>query len=107
MSDLDESISLCVLLWAHPVRVDELVAYEDDVLRLLADHGAVLLSRVRTVEPSDTAPTEIQVIRFGSQRGFDAYMADPRRVAMTERRDAAVARTEVHTVAVVQGGYRD
>lgn len=103
MSDLDESIALCVLLWAYPGRVDELVAYEDDVLQLLAAHGAVLLSRVRNVAQSDSGPTEVHVIRFGSQGGFDAYMADPRRVAMTERRDAAIARTEVHTVTVVEG----
>ena len=99
--DLDEPVALCVLLWAHPGRVAELVAYEDEVLQLLVRHGAALLSRVRGVEPSGEAPTEVHVIRFAARAGFDAYMADPARLAMAERRDAAIARTEVHRVTVV------
>ena len=34
------TITLCVLLWATDGGHDELVAYEDDVLELLPDHGA-------------------------------------------------------------------
>lgn len=99
--NLDESVSLCVLLWAHPGRIAELVAYEDEVLQLLARHGAALLSRVRGVESSGDAPTEVHVIRFATRTGFDAYMADPARLAMAARRDAAIARTEIQPVTVI------
>ena len=108
MPDIDEPVALCVLLWAHPGRTAELVAYEDEVLKLLVRHGAALLSRVRGVEASGVdssgdgdAPTEVHVIRFAARAGFDTYMADPDRLAMAERRDAAIARTEVHRVTVV------
>ena len=43
----------------------------------------------------------MQVFRSGSSAGFDAYMADPARAAMADRRDEAVDRTEVHRVTVV------
>lgn len=94
-------VELCVLLWAHAGRGAELADYEDDVLRLLGTHGATLVSRVRTTQASDGAPTEVHVIRFATQDGFGAYMADPARAAMSERRDFAIARTEIHPVAVI------
>ena len=67
---------------------------------LLAEHGASLLSRVRAGEAGD-GPTEVQVIRFVDPAGFDAYMLDPRRSAMSARRDDAVARTEMQRVEVI------
>ena len=94
-------VELCVLLWAHPGRSAALADYEDDVLQLLSRHGATLVSRVRTTEASDDAPTEVHVIRFASQDGFEAYLTDPTRAAMSERRDFAIARTEIHPVAVI------
>ena len=51
---IEPAVELCVLLWAHPGRVGDLVAYEDHVLQLLAVHGATLVTRVRTVEPSES-----------------------------------------------------
>ena len=94
-------VELCVLLWAHAGRGAELADYEDDVVRLLGAHDATLVSRVRTIAPSDGAPTEVHVIRFATKNGFEAFMADPARAAMSERRDFAIARTEIHPVAVI------
>jgi len=89
------TISVCVLLWARPGAHDELVVYEDEVLALLPSHGARVVERVRTKgEPVDE-PFEVHVLEFESTAAFDAYLADPRRAALADRRDRAVARTEV------------
>lgn len=90
-------VTLCVLLWARPGRERDLIAYEDDVLELLADHGGRLLERVRTraAHRSDDVPLEVQLIEFVDDDALDRYLADDRRVAMAARRDAAIARTEV------------
>jgi uncharacterized protein (DUF1330 family) len=97
---ITEALTLSVLLWAHPGCGAALANYEDDVLTLLAEHGATLLSRVRSVEVGE-GPTEMHVITFESQQSMDAYLADPRRAAMSERRDAAIARTDIHRVSIV------
>jgi uncharacterized protein (DUF1330 family) len=94
------AIILNCMLWAHPGREAELVAYEDAVLDLLGDHGARLLSRVRS-DGADGHPLEVQLFEFPTQDALDAYLADPRRVALAPQRDAAVARTELMPVDIV------
>jgi uncharacterized protein (DUF1330 family) len=94
-----EPLALCVLLWSHPGEEEGLSAYEDAVLALLADHGAVVTSRVRRKEAGD-GPLEVQVIEFVDQAAVDAYMSDPRRLASAELRERVVARTEVFEVEV-------
>jgi uncharacterized protein (DUF1330 family) len=85
------------MLWAHSGHEAELVAYEDAVLALLDDHGAQLLSRVRS-DGKDGHPFEVQLIEFPSDAALDSYLVDPRRTAMSGARDAAVARTELTRV---------
>lgn len=91
---------LCVLLWAHDGRHDDLTAYEDAVLELVGEHGGEVLQRLKMVAPGD-GPTEMQVIRFGSRGDRDRYMADDRRLALAAQRDAAVRRTEVMEATVL------
>jgi uncharacterized protein (DUF1330 family) len=83
-----------------PGRETELSEYEDRVLAFLPDHGARIVQRVRAVDPA-AAPLEVQVIEFPSEAALEAYLADPRRAALADRRERAVARTEVVRVAVV------
>ncbi|HEY3724755.1 MAG TPA: DUF1330 domain-containing protein [Acidimicrobiia bacterium] len=94
------AVTLCVLLDAVPGRETELSEYEDRVLAFLPDHGARIVQRVRAVDPA-AAPLEVQVIEFPSEAALEAYLADPRRAALADRRERAVARTEVVRVAVV------
>lgn len=91
------TIRLCVLLWARPGAAAQLEAYEDAVLALLADHGGRVLQRARVREGAG-APTEVQFIEFAGRDGFDAFLADDRRAALSAQRDEAIARTEVHPV---------
>jgi uncharacterized protein (DUF1330 family) len=85
-------ITLCVLLSANPGRESALAAYEDRVLALLADHGARVLNRVRALEGSIT---EIQILEFPSEQALAGLQADPRRLALSDERDAAIASTHV------------
>lgn len=50
-------------------------AYESAVLPLLPRHGGRLERRLRTGD----ALTEVHVLSFASQEGFDAYLADEER----------------------------
>jgi uncharacterized protein (DUF1330 family) len=94
----------CVLLWARPGMEAALSAYEDKVLRLVAEHGgrvvergAVLPGAQREGEP----PTEVQLLEMPSAASLDAYLHDPRRLAMAGERDAAVARTDIFRIQPV------
>ena len=75
----------CVLLWARPGMEAALSAYEDKVLRLVAEHGGRVLER-GTVLPGSQhdgePPTEVQFLEMPSEATLDAYVNDPRRLAM-------------------------
>ena len=92
--------TLCVLLWAHPGAEEALAAYEDRVLRFVADHGGRVVLRARG-SGGDGQPLEIQVLEFPSSAALDDYTADPRRTALAADRDRAVARTEIIDVDLV------
>jgi uncharacterized protein (DUF1330 family) len=94
VAEPEAALTLCVLLWSFPGHEDALSAYEDAVLALLPEHGARLVSRVRRTGAGD-GPVEVQIIELPSRAALDAYMADPRRTALTAERDAAIERTEI------------
>ena len=98
------SLTLCVLLWAHPDAEDALIAHEDEVLGFVAEHGGRVLQRARSAGFSGD-PLEIQLLEFPSAVAVDDYMADGRRTLLTDERDRAIARTEVITVQLVEPGY--
>lgn len=93
-------VQVCVLLWARPGATDALIAYEDKVLALLGDHGGRVLQRART-DGAEGAPTEVQLIEFTSRAGYDGFMTDERRTALSAERDAAIARTDLYPVELV------
>src|ERR1700677_3001333 len=93
------AVALCVILWAVPGREEELVAYEDWVLRLLADHGGLLLTRARALEDG---PTEVQVLEFASEQALSEFMSDPQRGARSPLRARRLQRTEVIPVELVE-----
>ena len=97
MESRDADIVLCCLLWASEGLEDDLSAYEDAVLPLIGDHGGEVLQRARG-DGSEGRPHEVHLYRFPSQAAIDAYIADPRRLALADERDRVVARTDVFPV---------
>ncbi|GAA4482072.1 hypothetical protein [Microbacterium panaciterrae] len=95
-------ITLCCLLWANLGRRTDLHAYEDAVLALLRDHDAEIVQRAVS-DGSDGSPHEIQFYAFASQDALDDYLADPRRLALSEERDRVVARTALFPVSLRPG----
>jgi len=95
----DVTIRMCVLLWAHEGRDEDLQRYENTVLALIPQHGGRVNSRDRVLRPSDGDPVEVQIIEFPDQQGMDDYMGDPRRIALHHDRDAAIARTQIMTLS--------
>ena len=75
----------CVLLWARPGMSAALGAYEGKVLRLVSEYGGRVLHR-GTVLPGSQhdgePPTEVQLLEMPSEASLDAYVNDPRRLAM-------------------------
>jgi uncharacterized protein (DUF1330 family) len=82
-----------------PGREAELIAYEDTVLALLSRYGARLVSRVRRVD--DEGPFEVHVIEMPDEAALDVYLADPARVALAATREAAIERTNIVRVSLV------
>lgn len=94
----ENPVSLCVLLWAIPGKESALGSYEDRVLGLVAERGGRILQRGNVIadgRDSDEQPAEVQFLEFPSEETLDAYMNDPRRLALAAERDAAIARTDV------------
>jgi uncharacterized protein (DUF1330 family) len=80
-------------------------AYEDEVLPLLADHGAEVLFRGRRADGEDASlPVEVHLIRFPSRLAYDAFLADDRRRALIERHGDVFTEKVVVEVDLVTGG---
>jgi uncharacterized protein (DUF1330 family) len=97
------SLTLCVLLWAHPGAADALIAYEDQVLDLVPGHGGTVLHRARS-DGAAGKPLEIQLLAFPSMAALNDYMTDPRRLSLADDRDQAIARTQVIDVELIPSG---
>jgi uncharacterized protein (DUF1330 family) len=97
------SLTLCVLLWAHPGTEDALTIYEDAVLALVSQHGGRVLQRARS-SGADEQPLEIQLLEFPSAKALNDYMTDGRRTTLADERDRAVARTQVISVELTGSG---
>ena len=96
------SLTLCVLLWARPGAEDGLIAYEDQVLRIAAEHRGRVLQRARS--SGDGQPLEIQTLEFPSAQALDDFMTDDRRQALAGERDLVISRTEIIEVRLVPSG---
>lgn len=99
------ALQLCVLLWEHPGRADDLAAFEDEVLALLADHDGRLLARSTVVQRGEGDPLEVQLIELPDEAALNAYLHDPARTELARRhdRDAVIARTQLLRVEPRRG----
>lgn len=103
MTTHDGGVLLCCMLWAHGGRESELEAYETRVLALVPEAGGEVVQRARG-DGSQGHPHEVQFIGFPSQHALQVYLHDPRRTALTDERDRAIARTELFPVTLATPG---
>jgi uncharacterized protein (DUF1330 family) len=81
----DDADPLTLAFVGHttPALCDRAAAYEDEVLPLLARHGARIMYRGRRTAGQDaTLPFEVHVLRFPNRAAFDAYLADEQRAEL-------------------------
>jgi uncharacterized protein (DUF1330 family) len=82
---VETPVTIAFVGYAEADRADAASAYEDEVLPLLADHGATLLYRgCRADQQDPSLPLEVHLIRFASRAGYDAFLADDRRRALID-----------------------
>ena len=67
-----QRLTLVMVADVPPAAVSAFEEYEALVLPLLARHGGRLERRLR----SEEATSEVHVVSFASQDGYDAYVAD-------------------------------
>ncbi len=74
--------------------VSELQAYEHQVMPILSEHGATLISAFRP-EGQDV-PDEIHVIQFPSRQSYDDYREDERVIALRTLRENVIKLAEIY-----------
>jgi uncharacterized protein (DUF1330 family) len=81
------------------------IAFEDEVLPLLADHGAKLLYRGRrTAGQDETLPLEIHLLWFPHRDALESYLRDDRRQALLrEHGDVFTSKQSVEVETISQG----
>ena len=95
MSDPDAPFTLAFVGHATSATSEQAAAFEDEVLPLLADHGARLLYRGRrTADADESLPFEVHLIWFPHRRALDAYVADARRKDLLRKYGDVFARKQ-------------
>ncbi|GAA2650488.1 hypothetical protein [Paractinoplanes durhamensis] len=74
-----------------PGRSEEGRHYENEVLKLLARHGATVERRTRSTDGT----AEVHLIRFQAREGFESFMADQDRATLREKAGPAAPTTRV------------
>lgn len=89
------TLRMCVLLWERPGRGKDLAEFEDTVLALVPAHGGTVVARETVIDRGDGDPLEIQILEMPDEKALTAYTNDPRRLAILDRRDEIIARTQL------------
>ena len=87
---------LVVSLWIREGRVAEFEAYERKAARVMKRYGGMVERAVR-IESGNTSelPYEVHLVSFPSQPMFDAYRASAETKALSNERDAVIAKTVI------------
>ncbi len=94
-----EAFTIAFVGYADEAMSERASAYEDEVLPLLAEHGARLVYRGRRAPgQSASLPLEVHVIWVPDRAAFDAYLADERRLALMKKYGEVFTRKEVVAV---------
>jgi hypothetical protein len=90
-------IYLVVRLTWVPGKAADGSEYERAVLRFWIEHGGDLIAAFKPLAQADGLPPadEVQILRIPTQSQMDAYLSDPRRLALAPKRAASIAVTEI------------
>ncbi len=90
-------IYLVVRLTYVPGKAAEGSAYERTVLPYFVEHGGEIIAAFKPQAQADGLPPadEIQLLRMPTQAQLDAYLSDPRRLALSPKRAASIAVTDI------------
>jgi len=71
--------------------------YERTVMRFWKEHGGEIVAAFKPQAQADGLPPadEVQILRIPTQAHLDAYLSDPRRLALSPKRAASIALTEI------------
>jgi hypothetical protein len=71
--------------------------YERTVMRFWKEHGGEIVAAFKPQAQADGLPPadEVQILRIPTQEKLDAYLSDPRRLALSPQRAASIAVTEI------------
>jgi len=90
-------IYLVVRLTWVPGKAADGSDYERAVLRFWIEHGGDIVAAFKPLAQADGLPPadEVQILRIPTQSQMDAYLSDPRRLALAPKRAASIAVTEI------------
>ncbi len=90
-------IYLVVRLTWVPGKAADGSEYERAVLRFWIEHGGDIIAAFKPLAQADGLPPadEVQILRIPTQSQMDAYLSDPRRLALAPKRAASIAVTEI------------
>ena len=90
-------IYLVVRLTWVPGKATDGSEYERAVLRFWIEHGGDIVAAFKPLAQADGLPPadEVQILRIPTQSQLDAYLSDPRRLALAPKRAASIAVTEI------------
>ena len=71
--------------------------YEHTVLQYFVEHGGEIIAAFKPQAQADGLPPadEVQLLRIPTQQQLDAYLSDPRRLALSPMRAGTIAVTEL------------
>jgi hypothetical protein len=91
---MTDRLVLVVNLWLKDGDVAGFEAFEHAAADVMATHGGRIDAAIRC-DAYAGGPFEVHLVSFPDVAAFDAYRADPRRVALGAQRERVIARTEV------------
>ena len=89
-------IQIVVLIYAGDDGVNGIRNYESLVIPILREHSGVLVSASSHSARDESEPDEIHIIQFPSLDRFNAYKNDGRVVALANRRNRNIGKTQVY-----------
>ena len=82
-------------LWVKDGRFAQFLEFETAAFKIMATHGATIVSVQQTHGACDGQPHETHDLEFPDVQAFEAYKSDPALVALAPLRESCIAKTEV------------